>query len=378
MREWLKSQTYETSKNGSLQLFGLLLAALNVITYTQWNKLGGIFKTGIPTLCWDFWAHCQTEVVFSAGQIQAILTGSLIFSILAFLFFLNRIAFSLGFISLLIAFILKTTILLLDFSLYNNTQTLLFLLTFTFLFIPSKPLALKLSLLAFYFLDAIVKLKGDWTTGALLVEVFPVSYKGLEWIAVFSLLLQVSGPLLLFTKQPQYFIPGILTLLTYHGIFISTDQWSAHLPYVAGLLFFLANYIENRKKDREALYQSYIRPEPTKAMAPIVILVFTIIQTVPLFTSLSLNHPLKLMVPKAKKECLHFVFINHAGGTTQRHINSQDFPEHYECHKQVHMKYAQSLCNKMENTNSIQSYFFVRDFKDENFSVVINKTMSCQ
>lgn len=379
MKEWLKSNFWEIKRSSSLQFFGTLLGLANILTYFYWQDFHNILtsKNHIPVICWNYLPQCQTEII-NSGSISTIIALFIGSSVLATLFFNFQNLVGGAWFFLLIGFICKTILYGLDQSLSADVHILLFMLNAIVLFVPSKSLAVRMFIVIFYMASASFKLNTTWLSGYPLLETIGISnFKGLEWIAVFSMLIEASLPLFLLSKNWQYFFIGFLGLIAYHGFFLYVDNYFAPAIHLALLLFYLFALIEFKNTERRSMYQSYMRPEPTKAILPFVLLSFIAIQALPVVVPGTIRHPMNLAVAEAPRICDHYIVTKSGERAKFKEVTLNQANKRLRCHKQSFKSKALEICQDEGKVDSIQSIFFSANLLSTMFETFI-EPLSCQ
>ena len=154
------------------------------------------------------------------------------------------------------------------------------------LFLPSKVLSFKLLLAGYFVTSGIHKLSPEWLTGRWFIDNLNIPVKLAEWFAALSTIIEFIAPAVLFLKDGRYFISAFLTLLAYLGGLIYIGGFLA--PTMLGLMLFVfaLQLLEERRIEREFIYQSFIRPEPSVVWSGLIVGVFVLGQALPWIPSL--------------------------------------------------------------------------------------------
>lgn len=278
---FLQANLWEINKSFSLRFLGAILAlSQGVIAYQWWISANSPLKFArqATTVCWPMVTNCSWVKLLSPGIFDATYwIFVLCLSLATLLFLLTRIGGVAAFfmwIATLLGFFLYTQ----DFRLSSNAGFLTFFLSFIFLLIPSKTFSFRFIIFALYLAFALQKLNSDWLSGYWIIDRLAVPEKLGEWLAALITLVELIAPATLLMRDGRYFWSGWLTLIIYHGAMIWMGM--THLSYIfMGLLVFLALAdIEDRKLEREYIYQSFIHPEPSRFWTFLILALFSFCQ----------------------------------------------------------------------------------------------------
>ena len=138
---------------------------------------------------------------------------------------------------------------------------------------------------------------------------------------------------------------------------VNMVQWSIGKPFgplVLNLLilFFIFYFIERRRFERETLYQSYVRPEPTKIWVPIWIALFVAAQSLPLWGSYnkSLRTPVtmnQLTIPADCQQYGYAIFENGIRALPEDLFRPEGDTSH--CNVDLRLLHAGKLCQQLES-----------------------------
>lgn len=171
VRRWLAAQAEEIVGDPVLRLYGVALGLAYVVTYLAWTTppgIAGMLASGSPAICWPFWEDCSVARVFDAAGITTILRIWLAAVILAGAAFAFRRTSALGVVGLALVEIVRVLIVAQDFRLRLNQHTMLTWAAAAFLLLPSKRRLIPALLVSFYFWAGVLKLDGEWLSGAAL------------------------------------------------------------------------------------------------------------------------------------------------------------------------------------------------------------------
>lgn len=171
VRRWLAGQLDEIAGDPVLRLYGVALGLAYAVTYLAWTTppgIAGMLASGAPAICWPFWEDCSVARVFDAAAITTILRTWLAAVILAGAAFAFRRTSALGVVGLALVEIVRVLIVAQDFRLRLNQHTMLTWTAAAFLLLPSKRRLIPALLVSFYFWAGVLKLDGEWLSGAAL------------------------------------------------------------------------------------------------------------------------------------------------------------------------------------------------------------------
>lgn len=302
--EFIKSNIYEIKKSSSLAILGVALSVAQLFQAYVWMTSTNsplVFSAQTTSMCWPIFSSCNWAHWASPGIISGIFWLYVIATVLALVFFLFTRAAGVGaslfWVSTLTGFLLY----LQDFRLSSNPGFFTFFLSFLFLLIPSKIFSFRWIIFSLYLSQALLKLNSDWLSGGWVLAQFHVPDKFGEWISGLSTLIEFIAPATLLMRDGRYFWSGWLTLFFYHVLLMSVGVHQMSALFL-GLLVFLgfADW-EERKLEREYIYQSFIRPEPSRIWPAVVLLIFWFCQGSRYFQIFNheprLNSSINLLVP---------------------------------------------------------------------------------
>ncbi|MGE0529649.1 MAG: hypothetical protein AB7P49_21565, partial [Bdellovibrionales bacterium] len=150
-----------------------------------------------------------------------------------------------------------------DLRLSSNEGYFIFFLTFAYLFVPSKHRLMRWLIVSFFAARGLSQASPDWLTGNWYVEHLGLPIKLGEWFAALSVLVQMIGSMALLFRDGRYFWSGWIGLFLYQCAQLYVGELLGASLGMGALLYILFDELELRKAEREYLYQSFIRPEPT-------------------------------------------------------------------------------------------------------------------
>ena len=379
---WLRSNVWEIQRSRLLSFLGAILSLLHVINYFYWvNRSQILNPTHNSTLmCWDFTRHCGPLLNLAPHFFAAFLTAYLALSCFAVLAFISRRLTGLAWAMLFGANLIKLFFYLSDASLAIDVQALLLFINFGFLFVPSKAQLARFSILIYYFVAGLRELSPDWLTGKALQGVFPLSMKGLEWVAAFGIIARWTLPLLLLSPIGQHLAIGVIGLLTFHiaNFYFRSDYESVVMGTF--VIFFLLDYFEQKRTERESLYQSYALPEPSKLWWPVFVGVFIVAQ-IPAVSKESALQFLKVEGPAAIADCVQITFANYDNRIEQLAVEAPlGLKPQLKCMARIAYNSARGLCHdlaKDPSFRSLSTYFLSRGLSEARMKTVFAEDNIC-
>jgi len=380
----LRINIWEINRSPLLNYFGALLSVIHLINYYFWQGPLRISQGSAklsPTLCWDFFANCQSAVGFSPTIVNTLFTAYLVMGALGVIFFVWKRFVGISWACLFAATCLHLFFYILDASLASDFHALLIFLELSFLFVPNKISCVRIGVISFYLISVLRELNSEWLSGATLVGTMPMPQKGLEWVAATSVIAKLTLPLLLLSGIGQRVALGILGLFAFHGFYFYFMRDFTSAGMLLLLVFFVLNYFEQSRLERESLYQSYAHPEPSKLWWPAFIFIFWLAQTA-IFKADWPTQILKIQGPAASSECYTTLFAQFKGRLEQKeNIVPPDINPALRCHPLVIFNSAKSLCPQMasqENFNRLAVYLFGRSLSEKDFSPILQIANICE
>lgn len=391
--DWLKANLWEIKQSSTLRWFGFLLAISHLITFGSWiyqNHPPLIYYLQTSPMCWSSFENCAAMRVLSHGQFEVLYFLYPFLALLAGLFFVSVRLYLGGWIFLFLAFLFKLGIYFQDSRLSSNAHYLLLVAHFVYLFIPQKKSILKYLLVSFMVASGFLKLNSDWLSGNWIHHHTDFNQKVCEWIAALSSLAELILPWLLVSRKSQNIVLGFLGLLLYYiGYWLIGESFSSTI-YLLFLLYYPIFYMEQRRIEMEYLYQSYIRPEASRAWIPFALFIFWTLQALPFvkYQNPNINRitaGLALEQVYSTTECYQasFAIFN----KEIREILPPSFSEnsHGEfkqrnCDPFTRFLEVKLLCREMASENgflNIASSFLLRKLGDKNFGRAFESTDIC-
>lgn len=256
---------WEIKKSGSLKTLGGLIALFHVALFAYWVHEGHLpiklSQQGLP-MCWSFMENCGW-MHLPTGLMKFFYYCYAIFAALAAAVLIMTEWVALGFYLLLIAMFLGLGLYFQDLRLSTNDGYFIFFVTFAYLYIPSKHRLMRRLLASFFIARGLSQMAPDWLAGSWYVEHLHVPVKIGEWLAAISVLVQMLGGASLLFRDARYFLTGWLCLFVFACANLYIGEYLSSCLALGTLVYIALDELELRKAERQYIYQSFIRPEPS-------------------------------------------------------------------------------------------------------------------
>jgi hypothetical protein len=286
--EIFRSNIWEIKKSGALKTLGGILALFHIAQFFFWNTEGRLplklVQQGLP-MCWSFMEHC--------GWMQSIPFGILTFVYYAYVSFIGLAACVLlltewvafGYWLLAIGSFFGLTLYFQDLRLSSNEGYLIFLLSLGYLLVPSKHRLMRRLVISFFVAHGLSEAASDWLSGVWYMDHLHLPVKLAEWLAAMSVVVQMIGSAAMLFRDGRYFWSGWLVLFFYTITHLYMGDMLSSSLSIGSLLYLAFDEIELRKAERQYIYQSFIRPEPSFFWGGVMLTIFWCAQLLP-FASL--------------------------------------------------------------------------------------------
>ncbi|MCB9027146.1 MAG: hypothetical protein H6625_12560 [Bdellovibrionaceae bacterium] len=376
--EFFKANLWEIRESSSLRFLGLILNIGQAIFLYAWWSKAPLFNGQNP-VCWGFLPNCQELVIATPANAKFLLSIYAFLIALSFLSFATDRVLSLGGFSLLSATVINTIFVAYDSSLSSNTNSLVVFLSLFFILVPQKLRVTKLVIISSYFIWGILKINNEWLAGYWLSKNlnFFIPPKGIEWIAATSLFAELVAPLFLLSKHNQRFYTGIGLLFVYNIFKGYVEGWESAAILLLFILYFIFAHAEEEKEAREAIYRSYIRPEPSKMWVFAIALIFLGFQIFPqgfFAGSSKLEWPLQYIRNPIPIECKYHTFILYKQGISHHNNEAlESYNEKMKCNNTIYLNNAKQLCSQFSEQPDfmgVSVYFLKRVVSQKEFTRV--------
>jgi hypothetical protein len=215
----------------------------------------------------------------------------------------------------------------------------------------------------------------DWLSGTYYREHLAIPVKLAEWFAALSVITQMIGGATLLFRDGRYFWTGWILLFFFECTHLYMGELLASSTAMGALLYVLFDEFELRKNEREYIYQSFIRPEPSFLWGGVVLGVFWLAQLAPMLhidrqSTLGSVLDIWAMHPEAaQEECDQRTFAIYKNRTemieVEPKINRQ---ASMVCNVYMRFLDLKALCNQLQTEDSefitLASVLDVRRFRD--------------
>ena len=388
--EFLKSNLWEIKKSSVLQIFGGLLGLAHLLTYFYWYKAGNLplyYHANPQPMCWTMFESCGWVKFLSPSLMEvAFHAYGIVAGLVVLLFFATRlIAFAWVLLASLL--VLKGILYIQDLRLTGNIHYALFLLNFCFLFIPSKPNVLRWMVISYYVASGLLRLSPNWLSGQWFIDELAVPVKLGEWFAAMAVLVEMLAPVALFFRDLRNFLIAYFTLIAYHIFMWYTNGFLEPIAMLLVLQLFPLLYYEERKVEREYLYQSFIRPEPSKIWVYITLAIFWAVQSIPYIPHGAipgvkhLEANLALAPVASSEECVQTTFVIFSDHMEEVDLAPPaDRPTAFKCNAYLRFLDLKAACHEKRTEptfKTVMSFFQVRGIKDRTYKTAFQSQDIC-
>jgi len=376
--EILKANIWEVKKSGSLKTLGGLLALFHLMLFIYWSHEGSLpvklAAQGQP-MCRSFMESCSwlhlpvalTALFFYSYSIFAVLAAVI-------LILTDWVTF--GFYLLLIAFGLALGLYFQDLRMSSNEGYFILFMSTAYLLVPSKHRMMRRLIVSFFVARGLSQAAADWLTGAWYSDHLLLPVKIAEWLAAISVLVNMIGGAALLFRDGRYFMTGWLSLFLYYCAHLYIGEFLGACLALGVLVYVALDEMELRKAEREYIYQSFIRPEPSFVWGGAFLALFWAAQISP-FLSLPRESALRgflnvwtLHPEAAHEECEQRTFAIYKNRVEEIDIEPQlsRQPAMY-CNPYLRYLDLRGACQEMKKKDSdfvtLSSVFQVRNFREK-------------
>ncbi len=373
--DFFKANLWEIKKSGSLRILGALLALFHVTQFYLWWDQGHLPLTfaqeDIP-ICWSMFESCEWLRAIPIGALTSVYYTYGSFMALAALVFLLTEFAGIGYFFLCFGTIAGLVVYFQDFRLSSNEGFFAFFATVAFLLVPAKHRLMRWLLASLFVASGLSLLSPAWLSGIWFVTHMAVPIKLGEWLAAVTVLVQMIGGVCLIFRDGRYFWAGWLSLFLLCISQLYTGELFLASMGVGWLLYIGFDEFELRKAEREYLYQSFIRPEPSFLWGGILLSSFWLAQVL-MFLPYSPQSHLRsfletwTVTPKVNhQECDQRTFARFKEHTEEIDVKPQlaSSPQ-LSCNPYIFYLDLRGLCRKMKardpNFATLMSSLLIRD-----------------
>lgn len=365
------------------------MSLCHILTFIFWlqsEKLPLKLAQSASHMCWPVMDNCEFITSIPYSVLSFFFGAYLLFAIISTLALLSSRLVGVGWFFIFLATAMKAVLYFQDYRLSSNIHYLHFLMLTVWLFLPSKVLSFKLLLTGYFITSGVHKLSPEWLTGQWFLDHLNIPVKLAEWFAALSTIIEFIAPVILFLKDGRYFISAFLVLLTYLGGLFYINGFLP--PAMLGLMLFVfvLQLLEDRRNEREFIYQSFIRPEPSLVWSALIITVFVLGQALPWIPSLPVPLQKAGVVLSLKKrgkinECRQTTYLIYSHRIEELLSEPQkNISEENRCDPYLRFLEAKSHCEKHREDDgfvTVASFFSSRGLKDSHFHRVFEANDVC-
>ena len=230
-------------------------------------------------------------------------------------------------------------------------------------------------LVSFFVARGLSELAPDWLMGGWFLEHMHIHIKLAEWFAAVSVIVQMIGGATLLFRDARYFLTGWLALLVYECGLLYIGEIAAPCLALGALVYIALDELELRRAEREYIYQSFIRPEPSFIWGGVLLLFFWSAQIAP-FTSNAHASTLKTVLenwtlqPEAShEECHQKTLAVYKSGIQEITIEPQFMRQKsMQCNPYLRYLDLKAACQQYKAKDpdfvTFSSVFQVRNFRE--------------
>lgn len=360
--EFIKSNIWEIKRSGSLKFLGGALALFHALQFYLWSRDNNLplkYAAEAVPLCRSLFENCEWVRVLPLGAFEAIYYAYAAVAILAALVFLLSSFVTFGFWLLVICWWIGGLLYIQDLRISANETFMILFLTLSFLVIPSKSRYFRWIVVSFFAAAGFAKLSPDWLSGLWFVEHMSLPIKLGEWLGAVTLLVEMIASACLLFKDARFFLTGWISLLVLQAMMLYIGEVFLPVINIFLLVFLALQESERRKAEREYIYQSFIRPEPSFIMGGLFLIVFWIAQILPFFgvttrTTVAGLFDLWALQPMAShEECTQMTFALYKNRVEQvsADLDSSRSPT-LRCNLYLRFLDLKSMCRSLKERDS--------------------------
>lgn len=260
MLDYLTRQIDEVCTDRALRWYGAALCGGSALAFLAWGRsTGERLAHVVSAICWPFFEDCFRYRPLTADQITTlILVGGALSGLGALLFLWRRCGQAWAL--LLAVNVLRTLILVQDYTLRLNQHYFLSFAALLFLFFPGKRNLLRYYLVFVYFWAGILKLNSEWLSGAALyADPLWVSKSLIPASAVYVVILECVLIWGMLSRRRWIYWTTLLQLCLFHLVsFPVVGFFYPVLMYLLLTIFPLTYFTQGGPGSR-SLLQSLVR-----------------------------------------------------------------------------------------------------------------------
>lgn len=366
----------EEIRTPTLRWTGLALTGVHVLTFLLWfTPLLGPFQNAVAILyddmpvCWPFFEACGwTRPVF-ANALTVIAALYLLLG-LGGLFFFATNKTRAGFVALATLTLIKAVLTLQDYRLAGNFHSMAFVVTLIYLLLPRKIPAMKLAIVGFYLLAALLKFNREWLSGAAIGERGLFSGKVFEWALAYVVTLEIVIAPLLLSRSSRVFWFAFAQIAVFHAV-----SWIYVGPYYPLVMFSLLTIF---------LWDRRYGPEPLR-LSPAAVAALTIYAAaqLPLFFPQSAvtgeGRLLALVMYDAQTDCRNLLVTKKGASRAITELPRPNVMPRIQCDPVVYAAALKKECLRARDGafDDFDFALLTRRTSDDEFQTVMNLRDVC-
>lgn len=359
--EYFKANIYEIKKSGSLRILGALVALFHLTQFYLWWDSGNTpltFYQEETPICWPVFQSCGLMRLIPFGALSIMYFAYAAMMGIAAMVFLFTEFVAIGYFFLSIGFLLSVTVYFQDYRLSSNEGYFTLLATIAYLYLPAKHRLMRWLFASFFIAIGLSLTSPAWLAGTWFQQRLGVPIKLGEWFAALSVLVSMIGGISLLFRDGRYFWSGWSTLFLLCGLQLYTGELFGASMGMGWLLYVAFDELELRKAEREYLYQSFIRPEPSFLWGGFILSIFWLAQIMA-WASVSNSSRLRTYIetwsvaPKVShRECETRVFARFKQRIEEVEFRPQlSSSPQLACNPYITFLDLRNLCRKMKDQN---------------------------
>ncbi len=377
--EYIRANLYEIKKSGSLRTLGGLLALFHLLQFYLWWDAGNLplkyVTQGVP-MCWSLMENCEWLRMIPFGLLSFLFYAYAFFIVISALVFLLTEIVGFAYYTLFVGTILAMILYFQDLRLSSNEGYFILFTSFAFLLVPSKHRLMRWLVVSFFAARGLSQASPDWLSGVWYEQHLGLPIKLGEWLAAVSVLVQMIGGATLLLRDGRYFWSGWGALIVYECFNLYVGELMSASLAMGALVYVALDELELRKAEREYVYQSFIRPEPSFLWGGILLAFFWSAQLAP-FAGLERHSRIKAFLDvwalhpeAAHEECDQRTFAVFKDRVEEISVEPQISRQPaMACNTYLRFLDLKSTCNQMKEADpnfvTLSSVLQVRNYREK-------------
>jgi hypothetical protein len=178
-----------------------------------------------------------------------------------------------------------------------------------------------------------------------------------EWLAAVSVLVQMIGGVALLFRDGRYFWSGWASLFIFECTHLYIGEFLTSCLSLGALVYIALDELELRKSEREYLYQSFIRPDPSFILGGVILAFFWAAQLSPFF-NLERNSRVRSILnvwalhpEAAQEECEQRTFAVYTDRVEEIEVESESRQPAMVCNTYLRFLDVKAMCKKLKEEN---------------------------